>query len=98
MKKNPYKVYYKNTLSDNEDFNVINMRKSITNTMSIKDIIIPICNENPPKISVEKKNDKLSLFKYFSSIYHNYYKDLPTKKKKLMILFSQIMNKKKNII
>lgn len=79
-KKNPYKVYYKNTLSDNEDFNV-NMRKSTTNTMSIKDIIIPICNENPPNISVEKKNDILSLFKYISSIYHNYYKDLPTEKK-----------------
>lgn len=81
-KKDPYKVYYKNTLAVDENFHVINMAKPVsrraTENTTLENLIIPLCNENPPNISVEKKKDLLSLLKYIPSVYHSYYKDLPT--------------------
>lgn len=62
---------------------MINMTKSVSrntaaNTTTIDNFTIPICNKNPPNISVEKKKDLLSLLKYIPTIYHTYYKNLPT--------------------
>lgn len=81
-KKDPLTLYYKNTLAVYGIFHVINMAKPVSHqatqntTSTIENLIIPLCNENPPTISVEKKEVLLSLLKYIPSVYHTYYKDL----------------------
>jgi len=60
LRKKNYFKYTIKTLDVDENFHIINMAKPVSrrateNTTTLENLINPLCNENPPNISVEKR-------------------------------------------
>lgn len=72
-------IYYKNSLSENEPFKILNIKKRGVNTVKIEDL--QPCYHKPLNISSAKKKDLLEMIHLIDINYHEFYKNLPTEDK-----------------
>ena len=69
-------IEYKNSLSPDEKFKKLNIRKRGFNQIQIDDV--PKAYTEPIKISAEKKKDLISMLPLIDSVYHMFYNNLST--------------------
>lgn len=64
-------VLYKNSLTEDEPFKTLNIKRRGVNNVSLLDL--PRCYSAPLKISKEKKKDLLDLLQFIDPTLHNFY-------------------------
>lgn len=68
-------VFYKNTLDESAEFNVINIHRRGKKSAKL---VVPAIHDGPVPISAEKKKDLLQLLPLVDTVFHDFYKNLPT--------------------
>lgn len=74
-KSEPYKVFYKTSLENDDQFGIMDMLRRGKHNPSLRP---STCYSAPLPISIEKKRDILSLLPYIAPTFHEFYRNLPT--------------------
>jgi hypothetical protein len=74
-KDQPYKFFYKNTISEEMPFTVVDLQKSRQVGRPTKLELTKLYNE-PPKIKTPKYKNLLDLLQFIPPIHHTFYREL----------------------